>query len=562
MITATNILTHLRLIFILFSLSRLLFFVCHAQQFEYYKYFVRLKDKNYSPYSIERPTEYLSARAIERRQHYGIPIDEYDLPVSPSYLDSLKNIGITLLYTSRWLNAAIVQLNDSNVLSVIRQFSFVRSVEPVYGIRIQEYPEIQHPTAIVHQNDQNIHFDYGQGYHQIGMLKADYLHRQGYRGTDIWIAVLDAGFKHAHQISAFDSLFESERFIGMYDFVAGKDSVFDSDSHGTHVLSVMASNLPGQMIGTAPQASYILLRTEDAPTEFRIEEYFWIVAAEYADSIGADIINSSLGYSEFDDPLMSYRPADMNGRTTPISQAATIAARKGIIIVSSAGNAGNSVWRYITAPADADSILAVGAVDANGVVAAFSSRGPSADGRIKPDVVAQGVRTTLINTSGQVSAGNGTSFSAPLIAGAVACLWQAHRDKNNIDIIRAVKESAHLFAQPNDSMGYGIPDFRAAHLHLLRQKGRLYQPEWLPIVYPNPFSNHLQVIVYVPHDDEVMLSILGTDGKTIYQEHRTAEAATFVIFNIEGTSAIINGLYYIQIRSTSVNKTIRALKIN
>jgi serine protease AprX len=535
-------------------------FILKAQEFNYSKFFVVLKDKNNSPYSISNSNEYLSQRAIERRERYGIAIDENDIPVTPDYINFIKGVGATVLNTSKWFNAVSIQLEDTSLLQTIRQFSFVKSIEPVYGTRIQHIEDVNAKTAIVRISETDSHIDYGNGYNQIAMLKADYLHHNGFKGDDIFIAVLDAGFRNAQIISAFDSMFQNGRMLGTWDFVTNQDSVFGSDSHGTNVLSAMASNIPGSFIGTAPNASYFLLRTEDAPTEFRIEEDNWTAAAEFADSAGADIINSSLGYSDFDDSTMTYTYADMNGKTTRISQAATIASRKGMIVVNSAGNSGNNSWRYITAPADADSILAIGATDANGVATNFSSRGPSVDGRVKPDVMGQGRATTIVNTSGQVTSGNGTSFSSPVMAGAVACFWQAHREKSNIEIINIIRQSAHLYNNPNDSMGYGIPDFRAAHIKLLREKGKIYQQEFLPIAYPNPFSEQLNVMVHALTDETIEVVLYDGMGKILFSENRNIVTGSFENFHIQGTDGLNAGVYFVRIKSEILNKTLRVVK--
>jgi hypothetical protein len=536
------------------------FFTLYAQQFNYSKYFVLLKDKNNSPYTLNDPSAYLSLRAIERRARYGISFDSLDLPVSPDYINQLSAAGANVLHTSRWFNAVTIQLNDTLLLQNIRQLPFVKNIEPVYGLRIQRANDLNTAMAIVRTPETESDTEYGKGYRQIDMIKANYLHHSGYKGEGIWIAVLDAGFPNIPAISAFDSMMQQGRMLGVYDFVTGVNAVFGSNSHGTNVLSVMASHLPGIFTGVAPHASYFLLRTEDASTEFRIEEDNWTAAAEFADSAGVDIINSSLGYYDFDDTLMNHTYADMDGKTTRVSQAAAIAARKGMIVVNSAGNSGNSPWRYIVAPADADNILAVGATDSNGTLAAFSSRGPSADGRVKPDVVAQGVAVTIVNTSGQVTSGNGTSFSSPLIAGAVACFWQAHRDKNNIEIINAVRQSAHLYQHPNDSMGYGIPDFRKAHINLLREKGRIYQQEYLPLAYPNPFSQLLEVMVFAITTENIELRLIDGYGKTLYREIRHSQAGMYEHFKINNVAGLPSGVYFVHVRSNLLNTSLRVLK--
>jgi len=547
--------------FLSIGLFLLCVFQSNAQQFNYSKFWVALKDKNNSPYSINNPSEYLSDRAIERRQRYNIAIDERDIPVNEEYVSFIQGTGATILTRSKWFNAVTIQLSDTTILETIRQFSFVKSVEPVFGTRIQQ-EEIIYKEAIVKTEDYYPDDLYGSGLNQIEQPKGNYLHHNGFRGKGIVIAVFDSGFKNVNNIDAFNSLFNNEQLLGTYDFVDGNESVFEetSDGHGTNVLSTIASNLPGQFVGTAPDASYWLLRTEDAPTEFRIEEDNWIAAAEFADSVGADVINSSLGYSDFDDPAMTYIYADMNGKTARISRGATIAASKGMILVNSAGNSGNNSWRYITAPADADSILAVGAVDSLGNVVGFSSRGPSSDGRVKPDVMAQGYLTTIVTTGGQIAKSNGTSFSSPVMAGLVACFWQAHREKNNIEIMHLIRQSASFSMSPNDSMGYGIPNFKSIHDMLMREKGLMYQQENLPLVYPNPFSNHLDVMFYTNGGDVYEVLLYDNVGKLHYSEKRYIDSGYYANFKITGLDGLNNGVYYIRIRSHEVNETIRVAK--
>ncbi len=308
-------------------------------------------------------------------------------------------------------------------------------------------------------------YDYGQAFNQINMLNGIPLHDLGYDGAGMTIAVLDAGFLNANVLSAFDSLWLNNQIIGYKDFVSPlAPDIFGSHTHGTSVLSTMGANLPAEMVGTAPKADYWLLRSEDDATEYLIEELNWASAAEYADSVGVDVINSSLVYNTFDDPAQDHTYAYMDGNTTPITIAADLAASKGILVVNSAGNSGSSSWHYIGAPADGDSVFSIGAVNSSGVYASFSSTGPTYDGRIKPNVVAQGQGSTIISAySGNVISGNGTSFSSPITAGMVASLWQAHPDKKNTEIMEAIQQSATQALNPDSLLGFGIPDYFAAH---------------------------------------------------------------------------------------------------
>jgi serine protease AprX len=375
------------------------------------KYRVEFKDKHNTTYSINNPSSYLSPRAIQRRTNQGISIDSTDLPVNQHYIDSVIALGGTLLTKSKWFNSITIAIDDTTKIPDIQALPFVSDIERTYppgGIKSggnkrprlintqemhDEFQPYRHilPAAKQTQDMFSIKtINYGMGFNQANMIGIDYLHALGYTGDGIVIAVLDAGFLNVNTLPVFDSLRNSGRILGTYDFVNPGGDVYAQSSHGTMVLSTMAGNMPNDLVGTAPHASYWLLRTEDASTEFRIEEDNWISGAELADSAGADVLNTSLGYTEFYDPAMDYTYADMDGNTARITRGANMASSKGMFCVNSAGNSGNSPWKYIGAPADGFDILAVGAVNSNGTLASFSSHGPSYDGRVKPNVTAQG----------------------------------------------------------------------------------------------------------------------------------------------------------------------------
>lgn len=363
-----------------------------------YKFLVYFTDKLDSPFTENNPSQFLSSRSIQRRIKQGIPISKNDLPVNPAYLDSLRKKGIDVWYPSRWLNAAVIHA-DSNQLAGINTLPFVKNISrvsrlgKVEGIDINTLSPLQLEKANV---------NYGASFNQVSMIGADVMHSEGYRGEGMLIAVFDGGFQNANTVSFLDSLFKNKQVLKTFDFVEKKEDVYGFLDHGTNVLSTMAGYSEGQLIGTAYKADYLLLRTEDASTEKLIEEANWLIAAEFADSAGADLINSSLGYTTFDDPKTDHRYKDLDGNTTIITKAADLAAAKGIVVVNSAGNDGSNSWKYISAPADADSILAVGAVDASGNYAAFSSIGPSYDGRVKPDVAAQGQNAIIGYPNGNI----------------------------------------------------------------------------------------------------------------------------------------------------------------
>lgn len=422
---------------------------------EYY-FFVQFTDKHNSPFSTGHPETYLSARALERRSRFNIAVDSTDLPVNPTYIQQLIDNGARIHSRSKWLNGATVITSDSSIAGTISKLDCIKSIH---------YTGTKSIVAATPSKGKQefIYTDYGSALEQLQQVKGTTLHEQGYKGKGILIAVLDAGFKNANIISAFDSLRNNNNIQGTVNITDPATDVYDEDQHGTNVLSIMAANKPGTYIGTAPEASFWLIKTEYVPTETLMETDFWVRGLEFADSVGADIINSSLGYSVFDDPRMNYSYADMDGRTVRSSIAAEIAAEKGIIVCNSAGNSGSETWRYITSPADAHNILAVGAVDRTGNAAGFSSYGPTSDGRTKPDVVATGYGTRLFASDGTMYSGNGTSFSAPIITGLTACYLQFLRDNNRIKpvsgIIQSIIETGQLATNPHPQLGYGIPDF-------------------------------------------------------------------------------------------------------
>ncbi len=434
-------------------------------------YVIKFKDKNNSEYSITSPEKFLSERAIDRRQKYNIPVTKQDIPVNKSYLNKLKEIGLEIYAVSKWFNHAVVFTKDSSLIEKVYELDFVKSNMEEQKIvkKNAEKKEFQKPDIQV-IDDTVFAFEYGLGKNQIQMLNGHYLHNRGWQGQGMQIALLDAGFLKADKLPSLDSLFKNNQILGIRDFVARDDEVYKDDSHGMQVLSTIGGNLPGKLVGTAPKAKFWLLRTEEAASEYIVEEYYWISGAEFADSIGVDLIHTSLGYNNFDDKVNSHKYEDMNGDVAPISICADIAASKGILVCTSAGNEGNDPWKYISAPADADSALSVGSVGAGGKLSGFSSRGPTSDNRVKPDVMAQGSFSYVQGTSGSITFSFGTSFSGPIIAGAVACLWQANPTFNNMQIIEAIQKSCSKYDKPDGNYGYGIPDFAKADTYLKQLK--------------------------------------------------------------------------------------------
>ncbi|WP_019966732.1 S8 family serine peptidase [Segatella maculosa] len=428
-----------------------------------YMFRVTLKDKKHSRYSLNAPSEYLSQRAIERRKRQHIAIDSTDLPINETYIEAIQALkDVRIVGKSKWNNTLLVRCSNVGKVFNLLKLPFVKSVFKVFSspdsisgsARVNFKKEFNRWDTLSEDNR------YGVAKDQIAQLNGIRMHAAGYRGKGKMIAVLDAGFMNVDRIPCLQSI----RIAGQNDFVVPKaKSIFSEMEHGTMVLSSMATDLPGVFIGTAPDASYLLIRCEDRQTESVAEEDYWAEAVEYADSMGVDVINSSLGYHDFDDKSTNHRYADMDGESTLISHTASMLAGKGIVLVNSAGNDGMGTWKKINFPADAKRIITVGSVTPMGVNAAFCGVGPTQDGRIKPDVMAYGSPTSVISGRGTIVDEMGTSFSAPLVAGLVACLWQALPNKSASELIDLVIASGNNVATPNNIYGYGVPDFWKAY---------------------------------------------------------------------------------------------------
>jgi serine protease AprX len=496
------------------------------------KFWIRFSDKNSSPYSVGNPSAFLSQKAIDRRNRQSIPVVTGDLPVNPSYISSVVQQGAKILSRSRWLNGVAVEADDATIAK-INALPFVlgsrRLARKGSGEKSKNYFEAEEykpfERSALARVSSSTPYNYGFSFNQINMLKGDLLHAQGFDGRDMTIAVLDAGFYSVDTLPAFDSLWANNQILGTWDFVNNEASVFEDNSHGMAVLSTIGGNIPGQLVGTAPKAKFWLLRSEDVFSEYEIEECFWAAAAEFADSVGADIVTTSLGYTTFDDIDFTPNPAShtysqMDGNTALATRAADIAASKGMLVVASAGNEGGSPWYYIGAPADGDSVLAIGAVRPTRNLAGFSSRGPSADGRVKPNVMAQGSDCIIQDDNGSVGLASGTSFACPILAGMAACLWQAHPNLSSMQIFDAIQRSAHRYTTPTDSLGYGIPDFMSANGILTSVNNPNLSRSFY--VYPNPSGAlGFTLLLHSDTSESITLEIFDMAGRKILSENRS-----------------------------------------
>jgi serine protease AprX len=478
------------------------------------RYMVFFTDKNNSGYSLARPDEFLSQRAIDRRSRYQIPVTIQDFPVNKPYVDDLENQGIDVFYRSRWFNGVLVQM-DENMVSTVEAMPTVNKVEFVApGERLIKNSALRSAAT---SNETTSRKSALTNALQNNMLGVEIMHEDGFTGNNILIGIFDAGFNGVDQSIYFNHLFERGKILATRDFIRNSDNVFQYDDHGTGVLSTIAGYEESVYEGIAYESGIILCVTEDVPTEYVIEEYNWLFAAEYADSLGVDIINTSLGYNTFDDPSMNYTYDDMNGDVAVITRATDLAASKGIVCVVSVGNEGNNSWQKLVAPADADSALAVGAVNQNLEYINFSSTGPTSDNRIKPDVVALGQGTKIVQYNGELATGSGTSFASPLIAGLAAGLWQIYPELNNMELIDLIRRGSSQFQKPDTLLGYGVPDYS-------RIRSLITALEDEPLassfnIYPNPVDNKKLFVEYLggSNIETVQIDIFDVKGGKVFE---------------------------------------------
>lgn len=469
-------------------------------------------DKENVAASLANPITILTQEAIDRKSMHNTPIDERDVPVNESYITTIKaQNGIQVLAKSKWFNCVHVRGSEEDILA-LEGLDFVLSIDFADNSLARSSNSSiffkEDPTT---QPQQRVTYNYGATENQVTQLGVDFLHEQDYTGESIVVAVMDSGFPGVDVNGGFSALHQEGRLLDGYDFVAREDNefAFTGSTHGTRVASDIVGFIEDEFVGTAPSVSLYCFRTEDVSSENPVEESYWVEAAERADSLGVDIINTSLGYRTFDNPAYNYSYEDMNGEVAFISRGATQAFEKGMLVVTSAGNSGAGM---ISAPADSPGALTVGAVNAEGEYVSFSSIGPSSDGRVKPDVMAQGASSAVINQNNNIVTSSGTSFSSPIMAGAVASLWQADPEKTNAEIMQIVREAAHLYPDNTPQMGYGIPDFSEALASLsIEENNALAQTYSL---YPNPASDQLQINI-LQRSGTVNVAIYDLLGKEL-----------------------------------------------
>jgi len=511
---------------------------------------VYFKDKPDATADLANPIVMLSQRSLDRRAKQGIAIDSKDVPISLSYINQIKGaFGIAVKAKSKWLNAIHVIGSEINIKNLKTAFTFVDSIQFANKNIAAKVSSIKKINRRNNKFAYTTTINYGNATNQIEMIHGEFLHQQNFTGSGMIIAILDAGFPNVDTFAAFQRIRSNNQILGGYDFVNRNTNFYTGFSHGASVLSDIAGYVSNQFVGTAPDADFYLFITEDVSKETPLEESLWVEAAERADSLGVDVINTSLGYTTFDNANYDYTYSDMDGKTTFISRGAEIAASRGMILVNAAGNDGVSSWHYISAPADAASVLSVGAVDPSGVVASFSSYGPTSDGRIKPDVEAEGASVYVIDGSGNVATSNGTSFASPIMTGAITCLWQANPTKTYLEILNAVRESASRYANPTDHDGYGIPNFQIANQTLNLDSENLMQVKF----YPNPAKDQINFVL--PNSiDNIEVTLLDVLGKTILHKIINSQNSSLKLGTLNA------GVYFLRISSNEKSKTFKLIK--
>jgi len=514
---------------------------------------VYFNDKPSESSFINAPLTMLTQRSIDRRTRQQISLDIKDVPVEASYVLQIKNAsGVIIKARSKWLNALHIQGEQADIENLLN-LNFVSKIA-FANKSLNTSAKNAASEKLVGQNnklDVTTDFNYGNAANQIEMLKGNVLHQNNFTGEGMQIAVIDAGFPNVDKFEAFNRIRDNNQILGGYDYVNRNPNFYTGHYHGMAVLSTIAGYIENEFVGTAPDAKYYLFISEDSANETPLEESLWVEAAEKADSLGVDVINTSLGYTTFDNSAYNHSYSDMDGNTTFISRGAEIAFSRGMLVVNAAGNEGNDAWRYISAPADASAVLSIGAVNASGAIASFSSFGPTADGRIKPDICAQGASVYIIDSGGNVATSNGTSFASPVLTGVLTCLWQAFPEKTNAEIVQLVKESAHLFQNPTSQEGYGIPNFESVY-NVLNVES--LEPDINEILlYPNPAQN--EIYFKLPSKiNKSEVQIVNLLGQIVLKETVNKDKLFMDV------SFLDKGLYMVQLKYNDKVETIKILK--
>ena len=507
---------------------------------------IYFNDKPDAATFLANPLTMLTQRSLDRRTAQGITLSTTDVPIAQTYIDQVTaSTGITVMAKSKWLNALHVRGTQTDI-QALASLSFVSSIEFANQALNSRFSSTSTSNAINKNMNVEVTFNYGTSANQIQMLNGHLLHQQDFTGAGKIIAVLDSGFQNVNVAAPFQRLFTNNLILGGYNYVNQSTNVYALHNHGTMVLSCMGGYVDGQLVGTAPDAQYYLFVTEDVAAENPVEESYWVEAAEEADRLGVDVITTSLGYfTDFTNPNYSHTYSQMTGNQLYASRGANIAFSKGIVVVASAGNSGSSAEPHIGTPAEATNVLAVGAVRNDEVYATFSSIGPSFDGRVKPDVMAQGQASVVSNTSGNIVTANGTSFSGPIMAGMVTSFWSAVPNLTAVDVVQFVKESSDRFTLPTNQYGYGIPDFQLALTNALNSES--FENEVF-LIYPNPVNS--TIFVKVP--DESVNSVFYLYNNLGQKVQESTIINTNQTINVEN---LASGMYFYEL--STQNKTLQ-----
>jgi subtilisin family serine protease len=510
------------------------------------RYAVFFKYKPQQEFSLANPSKFLTSKAIQRREREKTPVDSLDLPVNSSYVQGLRSFSQEILYVSKWLNAAVV-VADSTGKKGMEALPYVQKVQWVAkgfisktGNRMngEGLMPLAKKWAVEGSYREAAAYDF-----QNQLLGIPDMHQAGFKGKGVTVAIFDSGFPGLDKAPAFSHLFTNKQVVGQLNVVRPwVKEVFRDHEHGTQVASLVLANQPETLVSGAHQAQVIFAITEDVATEYPVEELNWVRAAEYADSLGADIIQSSLGYLDFDDPKLTYTTSQLDGKTTFVTRGANLAAKRGILVVNSVGNYGSAGSSSLVAPADAAGILAVGSVTSSSTVSSFSSRGPSADGRIKPELVAFGQNPVLIRGSGQVSTAAGTSFSAPQITALAAGLWEAKPAWTKDELLTNLIQSGSQYATPDQNLGYGIPNFRRAYFGALLGVNEAEEAAWT--IYPNPVTND-QIYIRFGQNLSLQIQLFDSSGRPVLEkllQRNATKDPYFLTLNQQPS-----GLYFIQL---------------
>ena len=505
-------------------------------------YWLQFADKEAAAFSVDNPALFMSPNALARRAAYDIPIERTDLPIPTSYLTAVESL-ITCKYTSKWLNGMLGTIQTSEAIDSLLALPFV---DTIFMVKTQSKSKKRRGKGSKGQNKEGDRM-YGESALNIRMHGGIELHTYGFQGQGIEIAVMDNGFQGMDNSGYLAQARNDGRIVPVYDFVDDDPDVFSEGSHGSLVLGTMLGYFEGQMIGSAPLSKAYLFVTEDTDSEGLYEEYLWAIAAEYADSIMGirSVINTSLGYSTgFDIADQNHTIEDMDGNTTPITIAADLAARKGFLVVNSAGNSGNDDWQYVTAPADGDSVLAVGATTIDGNRVSFSSLGPTADGRIKPDVMGVGYDVLTTSSYGFLTYADGTSFSSPLVSGLCASYWSAYPELTPFEILSDVKRFSHQFSNPDHEYGYGIPSFFAMYM-----ARRTAEANGKVELYPNPIvEDKFNLLIDTDERESIGVVLHSMSGQFIYEDGFNTYGASTIDIPVSLESALLKeGMFFVRV---------------